>query len=100
MQALYSSTEFENRFTYTGNDLGLTHGGDTFHFRLWAPCASSVVLCVYKSGDYRHGLILDLDVDGETIVSSDESFKAATHRAYTATGTCGYHTPAGDLFQR
>ena len=66
MQALYSSTEFENRFTYTGNDLGLTHGGDTFHFRLWAPCASSVVLCVYKSGDYRHDdMIMEFSMDAD-----------------------------------
>lgn len=47
---------------------------------------------VWQSGDYRHGLILDLVCDGETVVSSDESFKTAYHSGYTATGICGYQT--------
>lgn len=47
---------------------------------------------VWQSGDNRHGLILDLVVDGETIVKSDESFKTRPHSAYTETGICGYDT--------
>jgi len=47
---------------------------------------------VWQSGDNRHGLILDLIVDGKVVVSSDESFKTSPHTAYTETGTCGYET--------
>lgn len=47
---------------------------------------------VWQSGDNRHGLILDLLIDGKIIVSSDESFKTAPHTAYTELGTCGYET--------
>ena len=47
---------------------------------------------VWQSGDNRHGLILDLVIDGKTIVASDESFKTNPHTAYTETGTCGYNT--------
>ncbi len=47
---------------------------------------------VWQSGDNRHGLILDLNVDGETVVVSDETFKTAYHTAYTEMGLCGYAT--------
>ena len=47
---------------------------------------------VWQSGDNRHGLILDLVIDGETVVASDESFKVSLHTAYTEMGTCGYQT--------
>lgn len=47
---------------------------------------------VWQSGDNRHGLLLDLDVDGKTVLSSDETFKVANHTAYTETAVCGYDT--------
>lgn len=47
---------------------------------------------VWQSGDNRHGLILDLVVDGETVVSSDESFKTKPHSGYREIGMAGYQT--------
>ena len=47
---------------------------------------------VWQSGDFRHGLILDLEADGVTVVASDESFLTAKHTAYTACGKSGYDT--------
>ena len=47
---------------------------------------------VWQSGDLRHGLILDLVAEGETLVASDESFKTAPHSSYEEMGTCGYKT--------
>ena len=47
---------------------------------------------VWQSGDNRHGLILDLVIDGETVITSDETFKTHPHTAYTETGICGYDT--------
>ena len=47
---------------------------------------------VWVSGDNRHGLILDLVVDGRTVVSSDASFRVARHDAYSSMGTAGYST--------
>ena len=51
MQELYSSPEFEKESTYAGTDLGITFCEETIRFRLWAPCAESVLLCLYKNGD-------------------------------------------------
>lgn len=47
---------------------------------------------VWQSGDNRHGLILDLCIDDQTVVSSDTSFKTSPHTAYTEMGICGYQT--------
>ena len=44
---------------------------------------------VWQSGDFRHGLLLDLVIDGEVVASSDESFLTARHTAYSAIGMSG-----------
>ena len=47
---------------------------------------------VWQSGDNRHGLILDLYVDGRLALSSDTSFKTCRHSAYEEMGTtAGFH---------
>lgn len=47
---------------------------------------------VWQSGDNRHGLILDLVADGETIVSSDETFLARYHSGFEEIDVVGYQT--------
>ena len=47
---------------------------------------------VWQSGDNRHGLICDLEIDGEVVVCSDETFLVRNHSGYTETGICGYQT--------
>lgn len=59
---------------------------------------------VWVSGDNRHGLILDLEADGKTVVASDPSFRTARHRSYSVAsgvtkgwpgarpGSVGYNT--------
>lgn len=47
---------------------------------------------VWQSGDNRHGLILDLEVNGEVILSSDETFRTRPHSGFAELGTCGYQT--------
>lgn len=47
---------------------------------------------VWQSGDYRHGMILDLELDGEVLLCSDEGFLTHPHTAYSAMGRVGYDT--------
>ena len=47
---------------------------------------------VWQSGDQRHGLLCDLEVDGQTVVASGEDFLVALHSGYTESGICGYQT--------
>lgn len=46
----------------------------------------------WQSGDHRHGLIFDLEADGQLLCCSDETCKTAVHSGYRETGTCGYDT--------
>ncbi len=47
---------------------------------------------VWVSGDRQHGLLLDLIVGGDTILSSDENFRCRIHSGFSAAGTVGYQT--------
>lgn len=47
---------------------------------------------VWVSGDNRHGLLCDLEIDDELCLSSDESFLTHIHSAYQDMGTAGYKT--------
>lgn len=46
----YSSDEFENQYTYTGNDLGAVWTKVQTTFRVWAPTASAVSVNLYDTG--------------------------------------------------
>lgn len=47
---------------------------------------------VWQSGDYRQGLLMDIEIDGEIAVKSDESFLVHRHTAYSECGRSGYDT--------
>ena len=47
---------------------------------------------VWVSGDQRHGLICDLEADGDIIVTSGERFLIHPHTGFAEMGTVGYDT--------
>ena len=47
---LFATTKFEQNYTYTGNDLGLTLSNTQAMFKIWAPTSSEVNLKLYASG--------------------------------------------------
>ena len=54
----YSTDAFEEKYTYSGTDLGASWKQDSTFFRLWAPTADSVRICLYRSGRWgRNDLI-------------------------------------------
>ena len=50
MYDLYSSNTFEEAYTYTGCDLGVTWSPSMTFFRVWAPTAQAVSVNLYRSG--------------------------------------------------
>ena len=50
MTELYSTEEFERKYTYAGSDLGARWTKEKTSFRLWAPTAKSVKVNLYRSG--------------------------------------------------
>lgn len=51
MHELYSTAAFESEYTYHGRDLGATWTAKKTVFRLWAPTAEEVRVCLYQSGN-------------------------------------------------
>ncbi|MDE6314676.1 MAG: type I pullulanase [Lachnospiraceae bacterium] len=47
---IYLEKEFEEKYTYTGKDLGCNYSKERVYFRVYAPTAESVILNLYKDG--------------------------------------------------
>lgn len=51
MPEYFNTAEFEEQFTYTGDDLGMTYTKEKTTLRVWAPTALSVTVNLYTNGD-------------------------------------------------
>lgn len=82
---------YHNNYNYNVIDLSsyLIKGENTLAFHTYY---QGLINRVWQSGDYRHGLLCDLVIDGETLLKSDESFLVQNHSGYTETGKAGYDT--------
>lgn len=89
MPIIYSTEEFEEEYTYTGDDLGATYSKEETTFRVWAPTAESVTVNLYETGDsWKDDLIeqveMKADVNG-TWVATVEGNQNGVYYTYTAT---------------
>ena len=50
MPIWYSTADFEDQYTYTGDDLGAAWTAEKTTFRVWAPTADSVSVILYENG--------------------------------------------------
>ena len=76
MSMNYSSSAFESRYTYTGDDLGASWNPDRTVFRLWAPTAEDVKVNLYRSGtagcdDLIRQVPMQPDVKGTWLAQCD-----------------------------
>lgn len=76
----YSSKEFEKRYTYLGDDLGVTRTEEKNFFRLWAPTADAVFVNLYRSGtagteDLIQQLPMKRDIQGTWILEVDKDLQ-------------------------
>ena len=76
MYDFYSSRNFENQNTYTGNDLGAVWTKEFTHFRVWAPTADAVSVNLYKSGNPEFS-----DLLVRLPMNRDEKGTWVTHRS-------------------
>ena len=78
MYSMYSGTEFETKYTYTGRDLGCSLEKERTSFRLWAPTADSVAVNLYASGNPGEQNLLrqipmTADVNGTWVLRLDKN---------------------------
>ena len=89
MPNVYSTREFEDAFTYSGNDLGATWTKEKTSFRLWAPTATAVSVNLYQTGtagmeDLLEQVEMQPDVNG-TWVAEKEGNLNGTYYTYSVT---------------
>ena len=59
MSDVFSSPEFEAKYTYHGHDLGATWSPERTVFKLWAPTAEAVQVRLYQSGDPKNADLIE-----------------------------------------
>lgn len=59
MSTFQYTKEFDKNYEYTGSDLGAVCTGDRTVFRLWAPFADRVELCLYQDGSCNMEITVD-----------------------------------------
>lgn len=83
---LYDSSDFTQKYTYAGDDLGNTYTKTSTKFRVWAPTAISVVLATYPSATATKSeateIAMKADVNGTwvTTLSGDKDGLIYTYR--------------------
>ncbi len=87
MPNIYSTAEFEDAYTYTGDDLGAVWTGEKTTFRVWAPTADSVTVNLYESGtegtkDLIEELPMSADVNGTWVVEKERDLNG-TYYTYS-----------------
>ncbi len=58
MVSRYSTKEFEEKYTYEGNDLGATWNESQTVFKLWSPFADNVWVNLYKTGNIKEDTLI------------------------------------------
>ena len=87
MPDYYGTEEFENAYTYTGNDLGATWTKESTTFRVWAPTADTVAVNLYKSGDASADDLLESipmtpDANGTWVVNKNGDLNGVYYTYY------------------
>ncbi len=87
MPIIYSTEEFESKYTYTGDDLGFTYSKEETSFRLWAPTAEKAFVNLYTTGnpwekDLIKQLPMEENVNG-TWTAKESGDLAGTYYTYT-----------------
>lgn len=103
MPIIYSTKEFEDKYTYTGDDLGYIYSKEKTAFRVWAPTAEEVSLKRYESGnegtsDLIEEIPMTQDVNG-TWICEVKGDIANTYYKYSVT-IDGKTTTAADPYSR
>ncbi len=103
MPSYYSTAEFEEEYTYAGNDLGAVWSADSTAFRVWAPMAEAVKVNLYESGtegtdDLIEQIEMTADVNG-TWTAVKEGDLNGTYYTYTVIRD-GEETEACDPYAR
>ncbi|MBR0235501.1 MAG: type I pullulanase [Clostridia bacterium] len=90
---IFDSEAFVSKYTYDGNDLGVTLSDGAATFKLWAPTASKVVLDLYSAGNgvdaYSN---IEMEKGERGVWSATVQCGHGTYYTYTVTTALGTQT--------
>ena len=89
MPIWYSTADFEGKYTYSGDDLGAVWTAEETTFRVWAPTAEAVSVCLYACGDEEAEDLIQTvqmvpDVEGTWVVRVEGDLNG-TYYTYAVT---------------
>ena len=89
MPDIFSTAEFEDEYTYDGDDLGAVWTPEKTTFRVWAPTAAAVAVNLYESGtagedDLIEQLPMTEDANGTWVVEKEGDLNG-TYYTYSVT---------------
>ena len=93
MPDYFSTTYFEQDYTYTGDDLGQTYTKDSTTLRVWAPTADAVSVRLYENGDVKaqstpdSEIPMTKDVRGTWVVTLDGDLNGTYYTYCASFGT-------------
>ena len=64
INSLYKTLEFDEKYTYDGDDLGVTYTSNKSTFKVWSPVSKSIKLRVYRNGTPKS---VDSSIGDDTI---------------------------------
>lgn len=103
MPIIYSDAEFEEAYTYTGDDLGAVWTAEKTTFRVWAPVAEAAYVNLYETGDASaddriEQLPMTADVNGTWVLEKEGDLNG-TYYTYTVVNN-GVESEACDPYAR
>ena len=72
MRNLFSSSEFDNLYTYNGDDLGVTYTKSDSLFKVWSPLSSSIKLRIYDNGTPKSVSAMGSDAYSEYLMTKGD----------------------------
>lgn len=72
VNTLYKTPDFEEKFTYDGDDLGVTYTTNKSTFKVWSPVSTSITLKVYRNGTPKS---VDASIGDDTVYLERELVK-------------------------
>lgn len=103
MPIIYSDAEFEEAYTYAGDDLGAVWTAEKTTFKVWAPVSEAVYVNLYESGDASaedkiEQLPMTADVNGTWVLEIEGDLNG-TYYTYTVVNN-GVESEACDPYAR
>ena len=100
---MFESREFEEKYTYAGNDLGAVYEKEKTTFKVWAPTAEKVMLHLYtagSTGEAGEKELLQVEMKKREQGIYEKQVKGDLHGVYYTFSVDGETRETGDIYAK